>query len=54
MQHDAHEFFISVINQFHLELMRQNGSNVPSESLVDRLFLGRMESEIKCVVCQYV
>jgi len=47
-QHDAHEFFISALHALHLDLIKLHTSTT---SLIDQLFLGRLQSTIRCNVC---
>ncbi|CAL8110987.1 unnamed protein product [Orchesella dallaii] len=47
-QHDAHEFFISVLHALHLDFLKLPTSTV---SLIDKLFLGRLQSTVRCNIC---
>lgn len=47
-QHDAHEFFISLMNQLHLHL---NGTHVDCNCIIHEIFCGYLESSVTCLMC---
>lgn len=52
-QHDAHEFFISVLNQVHAST--PGSTNGPScACIVHQAFSGQLQSDVKCGKCGFV
>jgi ubiquitin carboxyl-terminal hydrolase 22/27/51 len=48
-QHDAHEFFISVLNQVHST--SRGSTNVSCNCIIHSTFAGSLQSEVKCERC---
>jgi ubiquitin carboxyl-terminal hydrolase 22/27/51 len=56
-QHDAHEFFISIFDQIHDNLLQdQQSSNKNGEAeccIVHRVFSGIMRPAVTCTYCSW-
>ncbi|KAK0222878.1 hypothetical protein EDD85DRAFT_860078 [Armillaria nabsnona] len=51
-QHDAHEFFISVLNHIHSN--SRGSTNVSCNCIIHSTFAGQLQSDVKCERCNNV